>query len=431
MKIVIIGGGFGGLNAALALKRVDAEITLVDRENYHLFQPLLYQVAAGSLSPANICAPLRNLLKRHKNASVLQDEVVDFDLENRKVLLADRELPFDYLIVAAGMTHSYFGHDEWEPLAPGLKSIAEATEIRGRVLSAFERAEWETDASARRRLLTFVIVGGGPTGVELAGTLADLARFTLRKEFRHIDTPSARVLLVDGQDRVLAHYPEDLSDKAMKSLKRLGVEVEPGRKVTEVDENGVTLEKDGAEERIEAATVLWAAGVQASPLGRKLAAAAGSQVEVDRAGRTHVEPNLSLAGHPNVFVIGDLAHLEDEAGTPLPGVAQVAIQQGKYVAKLIGKRAAGQTLPPFKYRDLGSMATIGRAAAVAEVGRLRFSGFLAWLMWLFVHLMAMVEFENRVLVFMQWAWSYVTRGRSARLITKSIEQRPSPKPEPP
>ncbi len=431
MKIVIVGGGFGGLNAALALGRVKAEVTLIDRENYHLFQPLLYQVATGSLSPANICAPLRNVLKWRKNVSVLQGDVVGFDLREREVQLADRALPFDYLIVAAGMKHSYFGHDEWEPLAPGLKSIPEATEIRARVLGAFESAEWESDEARRERLLTFVVVGGGPTGVELAGTLADLARHTLRKEFRHIQTPAARVVLVDGQAQVLSNYPKELSIKAQESLERLGVEVHTGVMVTAVDRNGVTLSQDGKEQQIEAETVLWAAGVQASPLGKKLAEAAGPQVEVDRAGRTHVEPDLSLAGHPNVFVIGDLGHCDDGSGKPLPGVAPVAIQQGRHVAKLIRKRAFGKTLPAFRYRNFGSMATIGRAAAVADIGRLHFSGYLAWLAWLFVHLMALVRFENRVLVLLQWMWSYVTRGRSARLITTQPRAHPSPEPERP
>lgn len=432
MKIVIVGGGFGGLNAALALRRVDAEVTLVDRENYHLFQPLLYQVATGSLSPANICAPLRNVLKRQKNARVLQGEVVGFDLEARQVELKDRSLRYDYLIVAAGMTHSYFGHEsEWEPLAPGLKSISEATEIRARVLGAFERAEWESDEAERRRLLTFAIVGGGPTGVELAGTLADLARHTLRREFRAIQPGSARVVLVDAEPKVLNHYPAVLSAKARKSLERLGVEVHTGVRVTAMDADGIDLAAKDRHERIDAETILWAAGVKASPLGKQLAEAAGTQVEIDRAGRTHVEPDLSLAGHPNVFVIGDLAHLSDAAGNLLPGVAPVAIQQGKYVARLMARRTAGRNLAPFKYRDYGSMATIGRAAAVAEIGPLRFSGYLAWLAWLFVHLMALVKFESRVLVLLQWMWSYITRGRSARLITTQPGPHPSPKPENP
>lgn len=432
MRVVIVGGGFGGLNAALALRRVDVQVTLVDRENYHLFQPLLYQVATGSLSPANICAPLRNLLRRYKHVDVLQAEVVDFDLAARQVKLADRSLPFDYLVVATGMTHSYFGHeDDWQPLAPGLKSIPEATEIRARVLSAFERAEWEPDEGRRQHLLTFAIVGGGPTGVELAGTLADLARHTLRNEFRHIKTPTARVVLVDAVPHVLSNYPVELSEKARASLARLGVEVHTGVRVTAIDERGIQLEGSDELDRIDAETVLWAAGVKASPLGHKLTAAAGADLLIDRAGRPHVEPDLSLPGYPTVFVIGDLAHCEDDSGKVLPGVAPVAIQQGKYVARLIGKKLAGKTLPPFRYRDYGSMATIGRAAAVAKIGRLEFSGYLAWLAWLFIHLMQLVNFQNRALVFVQWTWSYVTRGRSARLITTRPSKPASPEPTTP
>ncbi|WP_442484387.1 NAD(P)/FAD-dependent oxidoreductase [Aeoliella sp. SH292] len=415
MKVVIVGGGFGGLNAALGLRRADCEVTLVDRENYHLFQPLLYQVATGSLSPANICAPLRSVLKRQKNATVLQGEVVDFDVANKELVLEDRRVPFDTLIVAAGMTHSYFGKDAWAQVAPGLKSIAEATEIRARILSAFELAEWETDDEKRKKMLTFVVVGGGPTGVELAGTLADLARHTLPKEFRNIDTASTRVVLVDAAPHVLAAFPEDLSVKAREALEKLGVEVHTGLKVSAIDTDGVTLTTDDWEQRIEAGTVLWAAGVKASPLGAKLAAATGA--EVDRGGRVMVEPDLSIKNHPNVFVVGDLASLVNGNGKPIPGVAPAAIQEGKYVAKLLRNRIAGKETPVFHYRDLGSLATIGRAAAVAKLGRLKFTGIFAWWLWLLIHLMQLVEFENRILVLMQWTWSYVTRGRSARLIT--------------
>lgn len=430
MKVVIVGGGFGGLNAAIGLRSADCEVTLIDRENYHLFQPLLYQVATGSLSPANICAPLRNVLRRQKNATVLQGDVVDFDFEQREIVLKDRRVPFDKLIVAAGMTHSYFGRNAWRQLAPGLKSISEATEIRARVLSAFEQAEWEQNEVERRRLMTFVVVGGGPTGVELAGTLADLAHHTLAKEFRHIHPQTTRVVLVDAESHVLTQFPESLSVKAGEALEKLGVEVRTGLRVSDIDEAGVTL----GDERIDAGTVLWAAGVTASPLGEKLATAAG--VETDRAGRTLVQPDLSLAGHPDVFVIGDLAHLEDEEGKLIPGVAPAAIQEGKYVAKLIRKRLKGREVSPFRYRDLGSLATIGRAEAVARLGRLQFTGHLAWLLWLFIHLMQLVAFENRLLVLLQWTWSYITRGRSARLITThphrpksaaSSEPRPTPR----
>lgn len=418
-RVVIVGGGFGGLNAALALRRAPVDVTLIDRENYHLFQPLLYQVATGSLSPANICAPLRNVLKRQKNAHVLQGEVEGFDLNTSKVKLAGQSLPFDYLIVAAGMTHSYFGNDHWSNLAPGLKSIAEATQIRARILGAFEQAEWCTDRQQRERLMTFVIVGAGPTGVEMAGTVADLARHTLRREFRSIDTADARIVLVDAVPHVLNNYPEDLSRKAEQSLEKLGVEVRTNQKVAAIDQTGVTLETEAGTERIEAETVLWAAGLKGSPLGVKLAEAAGDQVEVDRAGRPQVEPDLSLPGHPHVFVIGDLAHAVNESGDLLPGVAPNAIQQGKYVARVISRRCQGKSVEPFRYRDLGSLATIGRAKAVADFGKLHFSGYLAWLLWLFIHLMQLVRFENRVLVFFQWVWSYITRGRSARLITRS------------
>jgi len=439
-KVVIIGGGFGGLNAAISLRRADVEVTLVDRQNYHLFQPLLYQVATGQLSPANIAAPLRNVLRRQKNAHVLRGEVQDFDLIKNEVVVQGERVPFDTLVVAAGMTHSYFGHDDWQDDAPGLKSIEEATEIRHRVLLAFERAEWEEDPERRRRLLTFVIVGGGPTGVELAGALAELSRHTLTNEFRNINPEDARILLVDAVDRVLNVYPESLSAKATEALHRLGVEIHTGSMVKQIDDRGASLESNGVEQRVDANTVIWAAGVKASPLAIKLAAAAGDQVETDRAGRLYVAPDLSLPGHPNVFVIGDMSHLVDKSGDLVPGVAPAAIQQGQYVAKVIGRRRRGKTVQPFDYRDYGSLATIGRAAAVAKLGKFKFSGYFAWLLWLFIHLMQLVRFENRVLVFLQWMWNYVTRGRSARLITgvdhntplghdRQFEAQPEPEPE--
>lgn len=439
-KVVIIGGGFGGLNAAIALRRADVEVTLVDRQNYHLFQPLLYQVATGQLSPANIAAPLRNVLRRQKNAHVLRGEVQDFDLAHREVIIQGERLPYDTLIVAAGMTHSYFGNDDWQADAPGLKSIEEATEIRHRVLLAFERAEWEEDPERRRRLLTFVIVGGGPTGVELAGALAELSRHTLTNEFRNINPEDARILLVDAVDRVLNVYPESLSTKAAESLNRLGVEIHTGSMVKQIDAHGATLDSNGTQQRIDADTVIWAAGVKASPLALKLAESAGDQVETDRAGRLHVAADLSLPGHPNVFVIGDMSHLVDNSGDLVPGVAPAAIQQGQYVAKTIDRKLRGKTVKPFDYRDYGSLATIGRAAAVAKLGKFKFSGYFAWLLWLFIHLMQLVRFENRVLVFLQWMWNYVTRGRSARLITgvdhntplghaRQLESEPEPEPE--
>ncbi len=413
---MVVGGGFGGLHAVKALRRAPVEVTLVDRENYHLFQPLLYQVATGGLSPANIAAPLRSILRRQRNASVIQAEAADFDLAGKRVVLADGEVGFDWLIVAAGATHSYFGRQDWAPLAPGLKTIEDATDIRARVLSAFERAERTDDPAERRRLMTFVIVGGGPTGVELAGALSELSRHTLKHDFRRINPEDARILLIDAGPRVLGMYPERLSNKALAFLERLQVTVHNGERVTSISPTEVTVSRGETEERIEAETVLWAAGVQASPLAAKLAGAAGK--ETDRAGRIAVEPDLTLAGFPSVFVIGDMASLKDAAGKPLPGVAPVAVQQGEHAARTIRDRLKGKTPPPFKYRDLGSMATVGRSAAVAEMGRFQFAGFFAWLMWLFVHIMLLVTFENRLLVLSQWIWSYVTHGRSARLITE-------------
>ncbi len=391
-------------------------LALIDRRNFHLFQPLLYQVANGGLSPANIAAPLRAVLHRQTNTEVLLAEAVGFELAARRVLLSDGSLDYDSLIVATGSETSYFGHDAWEPLAPGLKTIEEATNIRHRVLAAFEAAERERDADKIRRLLTFVIVGGGPTGVEMAGAVAETARHTLRGEFRHIDPSQARVFLIEGGDRVLAAFPPKLSERAKTQLEQLGVIVRVGCLVTDIREQGVTVKCGQQTEEIESATLVWAAGVRASSLGKKLAEAAG--VQTDRQGRVAVEADLTLPGHPEVFVIGDLANVREKPDGPsLPGLAPVAMQQGHYVAKLIRRRLNGGTLPPFKYWDRGTMATIGRARAVAMVGPLRFSGIVAWLAWLFIHLMYIVEFENRLLIFFQWAVNYLTWNRSARLIT--------------
>lgn len=414
-RVVIVGGGFGGLHAAQALRRAEVDVTLVDRSNYHLFQPLLYQVATGALSPANIASPLRSILRRQRNTVVLQAEATGFDLPGQRLLLADGELPYDYLVVAAGATHSHFGHDEWEPLAPGLKTIDHATEIRARVLSAFERAERATDPDEQQRLLSFVIVGGGPTGVELAGALSELSRHTLRHEFRRVSPESARIHLVDAAPCVLSNYPQDLSDKARGFLERLDVTVHPHTLVTGITPHGVTLKRDDTETDLPAATVLWAAGVKASPLAKKLADAAGG--ETDRAGRISVNNDLSLPDFDNVLVIGDMARVLDDNDAPLPGVAPVAIQQGKYVARAIRNRIAGAVTKPFRYRDRGSMATVGRSAAVVDLGRFKFAGFFAWQCWLFLHLMLLVSFQNRILVLVQWMWSYVTHGRAARLIT--------------
>ena len=414
-RIVIVGGGFGGLSAARALRRVPVEITLVDRRNFHLFQPLLYQVATGALSPANIAAPLRSILERQRNCEVLLGDVHGFDVAQRKVILADGELPYDTLIVAAGARHSYFAHPEWERDAPGLKTIEDATEIRRRMLTAFEEAERQPSAERQRLLLNFVIVGGGPTGVELAGALAEISRHTLREEFRHIKPQDAHVMLVEATDRILGAYPPELSDKARQSLERLGVRVRTQTKVVDIGADYVSLEAGGSVERVPTQTVLWAAGVAASPLAKRLAEVTGAAL--DRAGHITVERDLSLPGHPEIFVLGDMASYPHSTGKPLPGVAPVAIQQGKFVAKLIAARIAGQRLPEFRYRDLGNLATIGRSSAVADFGRIRLSGFIAWLLWLFIHLMNLVDYRNRVLVFLQWGWNYLTYDRTARLIT--------------
>jgi NADH dehydrogenase len=416
-RVLIIGGGFGGLYAAKALKRAPVQVTLIDRRNFHLFQPLLYQVAMGGLSPANIAAPLRAVLKRHPNTEVLLGEVLDIDVPNRRVVLGDRTIPYDWLIVAAGARHHYFGHDRWEQLAPGLKTIEDATEIRRRVLLAFENAERTLDPAQRQGWLTFVVVGAGPTGVELAGALGELAHHTLRNNFRHIDPASARILLLEGLDRVLPTYPPSLSVKAEAALARLGVTARPGTVVTDLRHDVVTTCRGDKSEQIAARTVLWAAGVQASSLGEVLARATGAPI--DRAGRITVAPDLTLPGHPEIFVIGDMAVFPHQTGKPLPGVAPVAMQQGRYAADAIERRFRGESPPPFRYKDRGSMATIGRAAAVADLGWARFAGWLAWLTWLFVHVLYLIEFENRLLVLTQWAWNYVTRNRSARLVTGS------------
>ena len=420
LHVVILGGGFGGLYAAQALKRAPVQITLVDRRNFHLFQPLLYQVATGWLSPADIASPLRAVLKRQRNTQVLLAEAIDIDVANRQVALTDGVLSYDILIVATGARHHYFGHDQWAVVAPGLKTIEDATEIRRRILFAFEAAERASSPKQVHAWLTFVIVGGGPTGLELAGTLGELARDTLKHDFRHIDPAAARILVVEGAERLLPSYPPQLSAKATAALAGLGVQVRAGAVVTDIQPASVTIRSGEHSETIPTYTVLWAAGVQASPLGRILATATGA--ELDRAGRVIVEPDLSVPGHAEIFVIGDLAHCRNPQGHPLPGVAPVAMQQGQYVAQLIQQRLQeGQSLPPFRYRDRGNMAIVGRAQAVADFGWLQFSGLFAWLAWLFIHLINLVEFENRLLVSIQWAWTYFTRKRSARLITGEHE----------
>ena len=414
-EVVVVGGGFGGLYATQALRRAPVHVTLVDRRNFHLFQPLLYQVATGGLSPGDIASPLRAVLKRQRNATVLLGEMTDLDVAGKRVLLSDGELRYDSLIVAAGATHHYFGHDEWQVFAPGLKTIEDATEIRRRVFLAFEGAEREPDAERRRAWLTFVVVGAGPTGVELAGALAEIANETLRRDFRLIDPRDASILLVEGGPRVLPPYVPDLSAKAAAALTRLGVSVRVGMQLTALTGDSVTLEHKGGSERIATRTVLWAAGVCASPLGRVLHERIGAPL--DRAGRVLVQADLSLPDHPEVFVIGDLAAYAHDGGQSLPGVAPVAMQQGRYVADLIAARLVGRTVAQFRYRDRGSMATIGRGKAVCDLGWIHLAGYPAWLTWLFIHILYLVEFENRFLVLIQWAWSYVTWNRGARLIT--------------
>lgn len=405
-RVVIIGAGFGGLQAARALAKLPVKLTVIDRKNHHTFQPLLYQVATAGISAPEIAAPIRWILRGRKNVEVLLGEVTGLDLARKLVQLPEVEIPYDYVVVAAGASHSYFGHDEWERLAPGLKTVEDALEIRRRVLLAFELAERETLASQPQLPLNFVIVGAGPTGVELAGTLAEIARQVLRNEFRAIDPRRTRIILLEGGPRVLPAYAPDLSESAVRQLQKLGVEVRTSAMVTRVETGAVWV----GQERIPATVVLWAAGVQASELGRKLG------VAVDRAGRVPVNRDLSLPQHPDVFVIGDLAAVKDEYGNMLPGVAPVAMQEGRSVAKNIAHDLRNQPRKDFHYVDKGSLATIGRAAAVAQFRGLHISGYFAWLGWLFVHIFFLIGFRNRILVMIRWAWSYLTYERGARLI---------------
>jgi NADH dehydrogenase len=406
--VVVVGGGFGGLYAARALAHHNVRVVLIDRDNYHLFQPLLYQVATAALSPGEIAEPLRAILRKYHNVEVLLGEVTTIDVQRRSIKLADgAEYSYDYLILSTGARHSYFGHPEWEVLAPGLKSLADALEMRRRILLAFEMAEREENLDKRRALLTFVIVGGGPTGVELAGAIAEIARHTVSRDFRNFDPRQARVILLERGERVLEQYPPDLSASAKRALERIGVEVETGKGVTDITPEYVVA----GGERIPTYTALWAAGVEASPLGRQLG------VEVDRSGRVPVQPDLSLANHPEVFVIGDLSLLPQKNGKLLPGIAPVAIQEGEAAAANVWRSVTGQQRQPFHYFDRGTMATIGRAAAVAEIRVLHLTGFPAWLAWLLVHLFFLIGFENRLLVMVQWAVSYLSYERGARLIT--------------
>ena len=416
-KVVILGGGFGGLAAAQKLKRAPVEVTLIDRRNFHLFQPLLYQVATGSLSPGDIAAPLRSVLSRQKNARVLLGEAADVDPEAKRVILRDGDTyPYDTLIVATGSQTSYYGNDSWRQWAPSLKSVEEATAIRHKILYAFERAERAATEEEARAWLTFVIVGAGATGLELSGALAEIARETLRHDFRKIRPQEARILLLEGAPRVLGGYPEDLSAKAERLLKRLGVEVIKGVLVTQIGADGVTFKRGESTESLATRTVLWAGGVTSTPFGERLATR--TKAETDRSGRIKVERDLTIPKYPDIFIIGDLAHAEEENGTPLPGVAQVAMQGGAYAAKTIRARLKGKPqVRPFHYFNKGDLAVIGRAAAVANIFGVHVSGWPAWLIWLFIHLMYIVEFQSRVLVFIQWGFEYLTFSRGARLIT--------------
>ena len=426
-RVVIVGGGFGGLFAARALRRAAVEITLVDRRNFHLFQPLAYQVATGALAPAEIAAPLRALFKRQENVRVVLGEVVDFDPERREIVLAGlpnaagrARIPYDTLAVAGGSHYSYFGHDEWQPHAPELKSLEGAVDIRSRILRAFEAAELEQDPEERRRWLTFVVVGAGPTGVEMAGQIAELARDTLRRDFRSVDTGNARVLLVEAAERVLPNFRPQSSKRAARALARLGVELNVAERVVDVRPDGVTIQtRDGETKQIGTHTTIWAAGVTASELAAALARRTG--LEVDRAGRIPVGADLTVAGHPELFAFGDMVSVEDGAGAagPLPGLAPVAMQEGRYVAKTIRNRLRGRPTPPFRYRDKGNLATIGRSKAVAEVRATRLAGFPAWALWLVVHLFYLIGFQNRLIVLLRWTISFTTHGRGARLIGRA------------
>jgi NADH dehydrogenase len=406
-RVVIVGAGFGGLRAARALRNAPVHVTVIDRQNHHLFQPLLYWVATAGLSPADICSPIRSILRKQKNTEVLMEEVTGVDVQEQRVLMGDRSVPYDYLVLATGVHDTYFGHPEWEQYAPGLKSIVDAISLRRKILLSFEAAEIETDPEKVKELLTFVLVGAGPTGVEMAGAIAELAHKALVSDFRHIDTRMTRIILIEAVPRILGAFPESLARKTEKRLSSMGVEVRTGTPVSELDEHGVKV--DG--ERINAGTIIWSAGVLASSAGKWLG------TEVDRAGRVKVSSDLSVPGHPNVFVIGDTASAMQE-GKPLPGVAQVALQGGLYVASVIINHVEGKELnKPFHYRDKGNLATVGRSYAIVDLGKIRLTGFFAWLMWLAVHIYFLVGFRNRLVAIFQWAWEYLTYARGARLIT--------------
>jgi len=407
-RVVIAGAGFGGLNAAMGLRAVDVDVTIIDRSNHHLFQPLLYQVATAALSPAQIAMPIRRILSGQKNATVLMETVQAVDPEARRVTTCTRTLDYDYLVIATGARHAYFGRNDWERHAPGLKTVADATQMRSRILTAFEKAEVAINEDERRRYLTFVVVGGGPTGVELAGAIAELSRKALVNDFRNIDSTTARIVLVEAGSRLLPSFPAALSESAARQLLKLGVEVRTNDAVSECTSDGATLLSG---ETIRSACVLWGAGVMASP------AAAWLEAKADRAGRVIVDENLNVPGRPDIFVVGDTAHVDDGNGSSVPGVAPAAKQMGMHVAKAIAARIAGRQLAPFRYRDFGNLATIGRKAAIADLGSAKFSGLAAWLLWSLAHLWFLVGYRNRIVVFLDWAWAYATFERGARLIT--------------
>jgi NADH dehydrogenase len=415
--VVIVGGGFAGLYAAKSLKNAPVKVTTIDKRNFHLFQPLLYQVATGSLSPADIASPLRVVLSKHKNTQVLLDRVIDIDPDSKTVFLQDKEpLNYDTLVVATGVKHHYFGNDQWQNHAPGLKTIEDALEMRRRIFLAFEAAEKESDAQKRQALMTFAIVGAGPTGVELAGAIAEIAHKSVKDDFRNVDTTKARIILFEGMDRVLPPYPPESSAQAQLALEKLGVEIQTKTMITDIAQHTLTFRQGEETKTIEAHTILWAAGIKASFMGQVLAERTG--VELDRVGRVIVEPNLTIKNYPDIFVIGDLANFSHQGNRPLPGVAPVAIKEGEYVAQAIFKRLQEKTIQPFQYSDFGSLAVIGQNKAVVDLGFVRLSGFLAWLIWVFAHIYYLIEFDNKLIVMTQWAWNYITLGRGARLITE-------------
>ncbi len=423
-RVVIIGGGFGGLYAAKKLGNTPVDVTLIDQRNFHLFQPLLYQVATGTLSPADISSPLRSVLSRNQNVRVLMDEALQVDAKAKQVVLHSQAVAYDTLIVATGVSHHYFGNDHWKTVAPGLKTIEDAVEMRRRIFSAFEAAEREQDPAQRQALLTFVVVGAGPTGVELSGAIADVAYKVMRDEFRSINTAEVKILLIEGLDRVLPPFKPELSVKAQEGLERLGVSVKTKARVTNITQDGVTYLDGDQTIQILAKTVLWAAGVKASPMGALLAAETG--VGLDRVGRVMVEADLSIANYPEIFVVGDLAHFAHQGDSPLPGVGAVAMQEGEYIAESIARRLRGEPVPAFRYIDFGSMAVIGKHEAVVDMGFVKFSGFFAWIAWLIVHIYFLIGSDRKLTVTIQWIWNYFTRDQGARLITdtaaaKSLE----------